>query len=531
MLKRHTPVFVIAAFVLVACGASGVSTGPAGSSGAPGSGSSAGSSTSASIDRDPLVVLYPNDPGTLDPSFGVSPIVMNITNNVLETLASFDESGTLVPVLAESWEVLPDGLTWRFHLREGIEFQNGEPMDAHAVKYSTDRNADPELEAVNDIPERIGLDEVVVVDDYTVDVITLEPTDQVEALLYRWYVLPPEYYGTESLEHLARNPIGTGPYQVTDYVKDDHVTLEAWDGYREGQAAVHDIEFRIVPELSTRVAEMQTGNGDILVNLDPDQLSAITDNPDLRVETVDTLRRIFISINTATPPLDDARVRQAMNYAVDWDAINQSLLDGAGQRMTLPVNGADWVHPGLSPYEFDLEKAKDLMAEAGVTGPIDLELNLASGSFVKSEEISQAIASDLADIGINVEVVPMESSLFREMVNAREANDLFLVGLASQLYGPKDMASFAPEAAWNSTGWPESSERGREWLDLFREMTATFDFEAKQELYLEAAELLYEEAPAIFLWNEIAFYAASTRTDWVPKPLIELQFYNVQWTD
>ncbi|HEX2987153.1 MAG TPA: ABC transporter substrate-binding protein, partial [Chloroflexota bacterium] len=167
----------------------------------------------------PPIMVQPVDPETLDPHFGESGIGMNVLDNLMETLVNYDRNMNLVPVLAESWQVMDDKVTWRFKLRQNVKFQNGEPFNAEAVKFTIDRtlNADLRSKGLNDpFPSRSGVTKVNVIDPYTVELVLKEPNIILPVFLTFLYILEPKYYSSKSLQETALRPMGTGPWRVTD---------------------------------------------------------------------------------------------------------------------------------------------------------------------------------------------------------------------------------------------------------------------------------------------------------------------------
>ena len=292
---------------------------------------------------------------------------MSILFHLFDTLTTVDiETGEVQPSMAESWEVIDD-TTWRFTLRQDITFQNGEPFNAEVAKYNLDRLIDPDVKAytwffVSDA----DYESCEVVDEYTIDIHTKTPSAVVADALHYTLIVPMDYYSTTPLEELASNPIGSGPFKMTEWVPDDHMTLERWDDYWGAAPNVETVIFRPVPELSTRISELVTGGADIILNVAPDQTGQIEACETCQVLGTSGGRDIFIMIDLRFVPFDDVRVRQALNYAVDKQAILDAFFKGNGTILAGVANGF-WEDKDLEPYAYDPDKALELFAEAGYT--------------------------------------------------------------------------------------------------------------------------------------------------------------------
>lgn len=466
--------------------------------------------TAAAIEE--VVVGLNIDANTLDPHFVGSTQEYGILKNVFEHLVWINhETGGFDPRLATSWEQI-EPLTWEFKLREGVTFQNGEPFNAEAVKYTIERTIDPEVGSNNRFPGAVSLESVEVVDDYTVRIHTEKPAPSMLTQLWILQIVPPEHYSTTPLEELARDPVGTGPYRLTEWVKDDHITFEAWDGYWGEQPAIKRIIYRPLPETSTRLAELETGGIDIAIDVSPDNLETVQSIEEVEVRQVQTGRRVFFGMNVAVEPLDNADVRQALNYAIDWDAINRNVLNGIGQRMATYVT-SPYENPALEPFPYDPQQAQELLAEAGYPDGFDVVLEVPVARYLKGEEISQAAAANLSDIGVNVEVVPLEWSVYSQKVIFDKSPDgLFLLGLASAFNPYDDLNNLDPDFVFAPYHWEDE-----EYLELLDEYP-TADDDRKEEISYRAQEIIHERGPLVMLWKQVQLYGVNERIDWQPRP-------------
>ena len=225
-------------------------------------------SVAFSAPKDTIVIAQGVDPSTLDPQDHYETPAFNVLLNVYETLLVRDDEMKLMPLLATSWKLVNDK-TWEFALRKGVKFQNGEDFNAAAVKFSLERIADGKNKLKQTTLVGI-IDRVEIIDDYTVRVITAKPYPYLDAQFANiGAILPPKYTQEKGPSHIARNPVGTGPYKFVRWVKDDQLTLEANDRYWGGAPKIKKVIFRPIPEATTRVAGLQTQEADIIVNIPP----------------------------------------------------------------------------------------------------------------------------------------------------------------------------------------------------------------------------------------------------------------------
>ena len=235
---------------------------------------------------------------------------------IFGTLVGQDYDGSLVPALAESWEIV-DKTTLEFKLREGVQFHNGDPFNAEAVSFSIARVLDEELNS-GLRSYFTSIEEVVIVDDYTLRLILNGPDGTIFGRLRSLYILPPGYVTEVGAAGVATDPVGTGPYRFVEWVSGDHVTLEAnpdyWDGSFKGQPQIETLIFRPITEASTRVAELIAGGVDIIQDLPPDQIQAIEDAGRVTLSAVTpTLTYFLVTADDPESPFNDMRVRQAIN--------------------------------------------------------------------------------------------------------------------------------------------------------------------------------------------------------------------------
>jgi peptide/nickel transport system substrate-binding protein len=313
-----------------------------------------------------LVIAQGVDATTLDPNNHRETPTGNVTSNIFDPLMMRAVDGGLIPWLAT--EATPiDDLTWELSLREGVTFHDGEPFNAEVAKFNFDRLTDPGAPLrTSDL--WTSVESVDVVDEYTIRVNTSRPLATFLTQLTQIFMVPMAYLQEHGDAHFASNPVGTGPYTFVRWVRDQEVVLRANPDYWYGTPAIEEIVFRPIPEASSRVAELITGGVDVITNLSPEAIPAVEGSGQAEARTVPSIRNIFIVLNvTGEGPLDDPRVRQALNHAVDKDAIIRSILGGDGVANGCPLNPYmyGYVEELCAPFAYDPERARSLLAEAG----------------------------------------------------------------------------------------------------------------------------------------------------------------------
>jgi len=479
----------------------------------------AGLPTSIGQTESKIVVAQGTDITSLDPAFSKVRNDDNVYLELFDTLVARDAQMRFQPLLAESWTILSPNL-WQFKLRKGITFSDNEPFTAAAVKYSIERVYDPALNAPGFLKGFVEFDHVQVVDDYTVNIATKTPATLMLPWLTYVYIMAPQYYKQLTPAQAALRAVGIGAYTLKDWVRDDHLTLTANSRYWGGQPRIQTIVFRPIPEAGTRVAELLSGGADIVVNVPPDQLQRVNASPVASVKTVEGGRDVFIGIRNDRPYFKDARVRQALNYAVDVDTILKSVV-GAGHRMATLVNA--YANPAVKAYPYDPAKAKALLAEAGWKldngvltkdgQPFKVIMDTPNGRYIRDKEIAEAVASYLQRVGIQVNVTPLAWPVFtKKLFEDVAPDDLYLLGLGSSFDGQSEIQYVSKTYAYNPIFY-----NNPEFEKDYAELNATVDPKKRTDLLYKLQEIAHDDPPIIFIYKQVDFYGVSKRLSWEPR--------------
>jgi peptide/nickel transport system substrate-binding protein len=510
-VRPRSILFIVALLIVIVVGASCGSSTSSTTAGASTTGSASSSTTvapstatTAAGPAGKLVLGVPVDANTLDT------LQVNTTNpeftlltNLFDTLVFRDNQMKIQPMLAETWE-LENDTTWVFHLRKGAKFQNGEPVDAKAVKYTFDRAMDPAQKSKDQTVKYVNLDRVEVVDDYTVKLITKAPAPAMLSRLTFMYIVPPEYYAKADAQTAATKPVGSGPYKLVEWVKNDHITLEANPDYWGGAPAIKTVIFRPIPEVGTRLAELQSGGIDIAL-----AKSAETDST--AVKGIDG-RRIYIGFHFGLGgPIDNKLVRQAINYAVDVDAICKNLLGGYTTRKFSLNTPAD-TSPNIKTWPYDPEKAKQLLVEAGYPNGFETVIDTPAGRYIKDKEVALAVADYLTKVGIKTTVNQYDWAEYVKILVPRKSGPMFLIGTSMYYDALTDITLLSYDNQFNAGDWNNT-----EFQDLLKQAGSTMDDAARKAIIFKAQELANDECPWLWMYFQHDLYGVSKKVEWTPR--------------
>ena len=455
-----------------------------------------------------LVLAFDKEPTTIDPNVNASWMGSNVISAVCEPLIGLDREGNLVPALATEWEVSDDLTSMTFKLREGVMFHDGTPWNAEALKFNFDRIADPATESMGAIDFLGPYDRTEVVDEYTATIYWSEPYPFTNHRgFFRSYfamnspTAVEEYgedYGTEAL-------VCSGPYMFKEWVLGDHITVEKNPDYDwelrgdEHPPYLDSVTWKYIEEAATRTAVLQTGEVDLIFSLPPERFAEFAGNPDYDVQRTDLpgIGSIFV-MSPQYEYTQDVRVRQALEYAVDREAINLTVYNGL---YTMQYGPLAKVTPcsdeeAASMYSYDPDKAKALLADAGWTDEDDDGVVEKDGEEMEDFTIwsfdlrlGEVLQAQLAEIGI--EAMVQDARLPVRMEKAR-AGDFGMMILAWRSNDPAIL-----QTLWHSSqigGWNFANLNNPEVDALLDEGGRIVDMEKRCEIYGEVQRILMEEA-------------------------------------
>lgn len=390
-------------------------------------------------DRASLIMAVQKAAPSLDPT--IDTVNYYETDQIFDWLIATDANMKLVPGLATEWKQT-DALNWQFKLRQGVKFQNGDPFTCADVKFTLDRIMNPDTKSRQLATYFSDVATVRCVDDFTLQVATKLPNPVFLGRFSFLRVVPAKAFQQLGEAQFALKPIGSGPYRLVDWTQNSKATLEAFDGYWAGSPSIKHLEIRTVTEPSTRLAMLRSGQVDWIYDVPPCDAADVAKDPNLEVSSTRSMNAMFVGINSFQKPMDDVRVRRALNYAVNWDEIIKSVLCGYGYRNAAStgsyVLGYD---TALKPYSYDPVKAKQLLSEAGVGSSFNIAFEGPVGRYKQDKEVGQAVAGYLKDVGVTSDLRQTDFTTFFSRVLAKNIAGVFLLGCVSVGGGDFDLCN------------------------------------------------------------------------------------------
>lgn len=479
----------------------------------------------AALQASELRVGFTMDALTLDPANHRKRETETIIRNMFDGLVTRDSAMNVVPELAESWTQV-DPLTYEFKLRDGVTFHDGSAMTAEDVKFSFDRLTQENAMGGQTSPRQslLGpLKEVVIVDDKTVRLILETPWPILPAMLPFQEMVSKAHVQAVGHGEMAESVNGTGPFKLVEWRKGDSVIMERFDGYYggstdiepAGKACVDRVIFKVIPENASRVAALLAGDVHIINDLPAHMVAQVDANPDTKVMAVNGTRTSFVALNNQSGPFADIRVRQALAHAIDRQLIVDKILNGNAS-LTNGILSPDAFgkNKNLPAYEYDVEKAKALLAEAGYPDGLDVTLDVEGAS----KEIAEAISAVAAKAGFRINVVVGESSMLKTRYRTKGEPIDGQMWLTSWGNGSLDpVGIFVPTHRTADRG--NSSGYANPEVDALLDAADTETDRAKRaDLYAQAEAIVNADLPMLYLWVAQDLYGVSTKlSGWKPS--------------
>ena len=468
--------------------------------------------------KDAIVLAMALEPPGLDPTAGAASAIAEIVQyNIFETLTKINSDGTVSPLLAESWEVSPDLKTYTFKLRKGVKFQNGEPFNANAVKFSFER-AGSEKSTNKDKRTFASMDRVAAVDDHTVVILNKALDPDFLFLMGQATAIIVE---PKSVDTNATKPVGTGPFQLDTWAKGSSVSLKKWDGFRNAAAVkLNKAMFRFISDPAAQVAALLAGDVDAFPRVTPRSVPQFKSNPKFQVVVSGSRAKTILAINNKKKPLNDVRVRRAIAAAIDRKAV----IDGAGDGYGAPI-GSHYV-PGAFGYvdttgvnPFNIEKAKALLSEAGIKTPLDLTLTLPPPPYARQG--GEVIAAQLAKIGIVAKIENVEWAQWLSGTYTNKNYDLTIISHVE----PFDLGNFAKPGYY----WGYESPKFNELFDKIQNSPRPAD---RAKLLGDAQRMIANDAVHAFLYQPqwITVANKNIRGLWKDMPIFVNDLSALSWS-
>ncbi|WP_440771426.1 ABC transporter substrate-binding protein [Natronorubrum sp. DTA28] len=465
---------------------------------------------------DEFVVTQGEFASTVDPNNHNDSPTYNVLDQVYEPLWNITHEGELEERIVTEWDH-PDDNTMELTIRDDVVFHDGEEMTASDVAYTINRAVDEEVGITSEQADRYpGVTGAEAEDETTVLVEHESVPSIVEFNVATVATVVSEEWMEDREQPENEELNGTGPYQVEDYTPGEEIILTTFDDYWGDVPDIGRVRFRGADQASTRVSELETGESDLIVNVPPSDVATFDNVDDAEIREVTSLRNIFLVMPNDDEPFDSQEFRQAMNYAVDVDAIITNVLDGFGEPSTQPVpEGIFGYNEDLDPYPHDLDEAESLVEDSGYAGA-EITLESPEGRYLNDTEVAETAAqqiNELDNVDCNFQITDFES-LTESSLDADPSTspDFFLIGWGNPTY----------DADYGLAPWFVEGQAAYNFVDedieeKILESQQTADPDEREELLQEINADLYEAAPWVYLHREESIYGIRSDVDWDPR--------------
>jgi peptide/nickel transport system substrate-binding protein len=475
---------------------------------------------------------------TLDPAAYSDRATETVIRNVFDGLVTRTTDNQVIPELAQDYRWVDDA-TVEFDLKQGVRFHNGDELTADDVVFTFERilNQDIGAQRRGFVQEVSGVSRV---SDHRVRFHLRGPWPVFLQMLVHNQIVPKDYVTRVGDVEFARKPVGCGPFAFVEGDLRERIVLEGYPDYYGGADLLppvgppylDEVVFRLLPDVSERVQALTSGSVHITQSVPPHMVPQLIGHPNVMIKTVVGTRPKLLDLNVALPPFDDVRVRRALNYAVDADALLADVAGGYGVVLAGPLSPANlYADPGLEPYGYDPERAKSLLAEAGYQAEDVAFVIDAYGPYV---EIAEAVSGQLRELGMDVTVRAGDyAELVPQLLSCER--QAFLRDWGDSAFDPVGYV----EAKWHTRGESSSAGRGNyacysnpDVDALIQAGASEPDEQVRREAYFRMQRMVQEDAPAVFLYVPQEIEAASDKVrNWEPSPDSRINLHDVWLAD
>lgn len=477
--------------------------------------------------NDTLGFAYDQTPENIDPYFNNVRIGVIIAANVWDTLVYRDpNTNEYKGQLAKSWKQIDDR-TLEFDLREGIKFHNGEEFDADSVVYTLNYVSNPANKAVTQANVR-WIEKAEKLDKYKVRIIMKEPFPAaIDYLATTVAIHPAKYYQEVGPTGMNLKPVGSGPYKVIEHIPGKSLTLERNKDYfkdsPKAQPTIGKVRIRFIPDRQTQMAEVMSGGEDFIMHVPKDQAEKLKSLPHLQVESGDTMRIVFLQMNTRegtpAPQLNDIRVRRAIAHAIDRESILKNIV-GGGQIINsiCTPSQVGCTSEGVTTYKYDPALAKKLLAEAGFPNGFEVDIMA-----YRERQQTEAMINYLNAVGIKAKLSFMQYAAMRDLARANKTS------LTHQTWGSNLVNDLSASTPVYFGGGSDDVSRNPEVIKLLNQGDNSVELKKRQELYQKALAIIADQAYAVPLWSLPVYYVANKDVKFKPYHDELVRFWEMSW--
>lgn len=453
-----------------------------------------------------LVVATAVDIAHLDAPLTADIASSTVSAHIMETLFIMDAEGTIHPGLATSYEVSEDAMTWTFTLREGVRFHDGTAFDAEAVRFNVERLLDPG----NAFAYAFLLDRVDRVEVLDTHLVRFHLSTPFAPLLTHLTLSSTGIQSPTAVQTLGdgyrTQPVGSGPFRFAEWVQGQHVDLVRFDDYWGDAPAIESVRFLFVPESSTRIALLMTGDAHVALPIPPQDIPRLEAAPDIDVNISPSARTIILYFNHTREPFTDRRVRQALNHAVDKDAIVEFILGGAARVSDAIISPGIVGYAPIGVYEFDPERARQLLAEAGYPDGFSSRLLCTMGRINMDTQICETIQNMLADVGVDITIETLEHATWLSVTRNPPEESIVDIAMSGWNTVTRD-ADYALYAVWHSDQWVPGGANRSYYANpdvdaLLERSRVVADTAEREAIIAEALQVMWDDAHALLLHSD-----------------------------
>ncbi|MHB0854230.1 MAG: ABC transporter substrate-binding protein [Rectinema subterraneum] len=460
------------------------------------------------------------NPDTLDPQKTAGTLTFQVVKSFYDTLVEPNTDGTIVPALAESWTVSPDGLIWTFKLRRNVVFHNGQPFTSKDVRASLERIKD-EATASPKRSEFAAIKEIRTPDAATVVIVLSQPyAPLLASLASGWGAILPSGL-IASGHNFGAEPVGTGPFKFEKWIRDNKITMVRNDTYwMKGLPKLAKVEFQIIPERAVQVQGLSAGVIDAVEFIDPEDLPLFSSNPKVSIKRDLTSLIMVMAMNCSREPLNDLRVRQAVNYAIDKQVVLDVAYGGGKVGSTFLDTGNAYYTDFSYLYPYNPDKARQLLKAAGVdTREFTITVPQNYPLHVKAAELIQQM---LEKVGMHVKLQLVDWSTWLSSVYNGGNYDFTVIGHTGKLDPDGTLAGYG---TGKYVKWINATAAQK-----IKEAAAISDFAARKKLYTEVLEIMAKEVPFVYLGTSYRYVGTrSNVVDFRMTP--NLDTFDFRWTE
>jgi peptide/nickel transport system substrate-binding protein len=438
-----------------------------------------------------LIAAIAGEPDQLDPQKTSAYFSFEVLENVFDTLVEPDENLEMRPALAQSWQVSPDQRTWTFHLRQGVTFHDGSPLVADDVVYSYRRIIDQQL---TNADKFTAVTDVTAIDPATVRITVKQPTPNLLTNLGGFKGMAIVSRKNVESGQIATHPVGTGPFAFEAQKSGDSISLKANPNYWDGAPKVSGVIFRFIPEKSTALSALQAGEVDWTDSIPTQRVNQLKDDDSVNLAVTPSNDYWYLALNEARKPWNDVRVRQAIAYGIDRDAIIAATSYGTAAKNELAIPKGNYASTDFTKYRYDIEQAKSLLREANAS-PRNLDM-LVTNEYPETVTAAQIIADNLTPLGITVNIRTVDMATWLDEQNSGHF-DMLMMGWLGNI-DPDDFYYAQHRTDGTSNAQKYSNPEVDRLLDAGRVET---NRDARADIYRKAATIIGDECSYIYLYN------------------------------